>query len=90
MKITNADKIRHMSDEQLAKFIEQILLTGDNMWSVPFSEKFCEKCQPVAAKESPVFGTVEFYECDFAYGKCHNGGDLEWWLKQPANESHDK
>lgn len=85
MKVmTNADKIRYMSDAQLAVFIEKILLTGDEMWSVPFSKKFCEKCQPVATKESPVCGTVEFYECDFADGKCPNGGDLEWWLKQPA------
>ena len=83
-KLTNADKIRYMSDRQLEAFIEKIMLTGDNMWSVPFSKKFCENCQPVATKESPVYGTVEFFECDFADGECPNGKDLEWWLKQPA------
>ena len=80
--MTNADRIRAMSDEELAVFIESMV--DDN------------KCHEVACYGCTVYGThhsdpankgTNLYECD----GCPSEGiglDVMAWLQQPAEEVH--
>lgn len=82
----NADKIRSMSDEELAEFISSIAYGRETPWSKSFWEKFCKAC-PVTKVEIPDYLNPLFlHECDFKDGKCPHGIAIVWWLQQPAEE----
>lgn len=66
------DTIRSMNDHELADFIASLAYKGETPWCVPFRRAFCDKCVST--------------ECDFTDGKCPHGSDIEWWLKQPAEQ----
>lgn len=83
---TNADKIRSMSDEELAEFLYSIAYGRETPWCEQFAEKFCKAC-PVTKVDIPEYLNPLFlHECDFTDGKCPHGSDIVWWLKQPAEE----
>lgn len=81
--MTNADRIRAMSDEALAEWMSGMAYGRETPWSEPFQKKFCDNCPTVR-------GTYEsgreddFNECDFSDGVCPHGSDIVWWLRQPA------
>ena len=79
---TNADSIRAMSDEELARFLYALAFARETPWSDLFVERFCKNCPTIMA----IVGDKEmqFNECDFADGECPNGSDIVWWLKQPS------
>ena len=83
---TNAQKIRAMSDEELSEFLSSITYGRETPWCEQFAEKFCKDC-PVTKVDIPEYLNPLFlHECDFTDGKCPNGSDIVWWLKQPAEE----
>ena len=82
---TNAQKIRAMSDEELAEFLSSIAYRRETPWSWLFTAKFCKKCPTVHCTYES--GTEDdLHECDFVDGKCPHGSDIVWWLQQPCEE----
>lgn len=81
---TNADRIRAMSDEELADFLCSVAYAGDTPWSDLVARKFCDNCPTVEGTVQETGKTMVFYECDFSDGKCPHGSDVVWWLRQPA------
>ena len=83
---TNGDRIRAMSDEELAKFLQSIAFGRETPWSTPFARTFCDKCLPIKAIAVETGNEIEFHECECWDGNCPNGDDVTWWLKQPVEE----
>jgi hypothetical protein len=75
-----------MSDEELAKFLKSIAFGRDTPWADPFARNFCDKCLPIKAMGQETGKEIEFYECECWDGKCPNGDDVTWWLKQPVED----
>ena len=79
-KMTNADRIRAMSDEELAEFIRS-MVDGSNSHPVA-----CYGCINYGTHHSdPANKGTYLYECD----GCENEGiglDVLMWLQQPAEE----
>ncbi len=83
--MTNADRIRAMSDQELAAFLDRISIEGDEPWESIFKTTFCDCCPTVEVTEED--GTQHHLnECDFADGVCPHGKSIQWWLKQPAEK----
>ena len=81
--LTNGDRIRAMSDEELAKMLYQLHYGRDEPWSSPFARKFCDSCpKPEYTMEDG--RKMNLSECDFVDGECPHGSDVVWWLRQPA------
>lgn len=85
-QMTNADRIRAMSDKELAEFLEQIAYARETPWSEPFAEKFCKSCPTTTCTVEGYHHPMDLHECDFTDGKCPHGEDILWWLQQPYNE----
>lgn len=85
--MTNADRIRAMSDEEMAQLLYSIAYARETPWSKPFYEKFCKDC-PAPEYTLDDGRKLCLHECDFKNGKCPHGTDIVWWLKQPAEEVH--
>ena len=81
--VTNADRIRSMTDEQLRDFLEKFRV---ETYTEPFGEKFCKSCPTTEVYCSPLHDTLKLTECDFADGVCPHGDSLAWWLSQTAEE----
>lgn len=83
--MTNADRINSMTIEEKAEFLSKIAYERETPWSKPFAEKFCKSCpEPEYTLEDG--SKMRLHECDFSDGVCPHGGDIVWWLKQPAEE----
>lgn len=81
---SNADRIRVMSDEELANFLLNLAYAGSDPWAELFARKFCDNCPTVECRIQETGQTMYCHECDFADGKCPHGTDVTWWLQQPA------
>lgn len=86
LKPTNGNRIRAMTDEELAAFLCEIAYTGREPWSEPFARAFCDKCQTYKCTMQDTGQVLEMRECDFVDGKCPHGSDSVWWLQQDAVE----
>lgn len=89
---TNADRIRMMSDEELAKFVCSISLYGHEPWSNTFEEMVCNSCRAIFEQTSEKWGKYEVKACECTGHSCpHNGecgpNDIAWWLMQPTEEN---
>ena len=42
--MTNAERIRAMTDEELADLLAEIAYSGKSPWEEPFEQLFCETC----------------------------------------------
>ena len=82
---TNADRIRAMSDKELAGFIEELAYNRETPWGDLFQETFCKGC-PAQEYTLGNGQKMRLRECDFADGECPHGSDIAWWLQQPAEE----
>ena len=83
--VTNADRIRAMSDQELAAFLDRISIRGDEPWESIFKTTFCDCCPTVEIADED--GTQHYLnECDFVDGVCPHGNSIQWWLKQPAEK----
>lgn len=90
-KMTNADRIRATTDEELAEFLSSIAYGRETPWSEPFDEKFCKSCPTTTCTVEGYHHPMDLHECDFTDGKCPHGSDIVWWLQQPALEDdHDE
>lgn len=83
---SNADRIRSMSDEELADFLSSIAFEGDVLWADQFIEKLCKSCPKITCTVDGDHCQVKLNECDFEDGKCPHGSEVMWWLQQPAEE----
>lgn len=81
--MTNADRIRAMSDEELACFIKKLAYGRETTWGDLFQETFCKWC-PAQEYTMENGQKMRLRECDFADGECPHGSDIAWWLQQPA------
>jgi len=81
--MTNADRFRAMSDEELAHFIEKLAYGRKTPWGDLFQETFCKSC-PAHEYITEHGQKMRLRECDFADGECPHGSDIAWWLQQPA------
>lgn len=70
--MTNAEKIRQMTDKELAKFLREIEQSPDGPWQDAFVNHVCSSCEVWHLEEI----------CD----RCPEGDELLWWLKQEVNE----
>ena len=86
-QMTNAQKIRSMSDEDLAEFLSSIAYGREAPWSKPFLEKFCEACHVMKVEIPDYLNPLFLHECDFMDGKCPHWSEIVWWLQQPAEEN---
>lgn len=86
---TNADRIRAMSDKELADFLPSIAFEGDMLWADQFIEKLCKSCPTITCTVYGDHCQVELKECDFVDGKCPHGSEVMWWLQQPAEEANN-
>lgn len=84
--MTRADRIRSMSDEKLAEFLSGIAYGRKTPWSKVFEKKFCKNCPVMKCEISGHLNPMFLHECEFDDGKCPHGSDVEWWLRQPAEE----
>lgn len=84
--MTNADRIRAMSDEELADFLSRLAYACDEPWSNLFALKFCYNC-PEPEYTLDDGRKMNLHECDFKDGKCPHGSDVMWWLNQAAEEA---
>ena len=84
--VTNADRIRAMSDEELTEFLSRIAYGRKTPWSDQFAKKFCSSCPTTEYKSECYLKPMHLHECDFTDGKCPNGNEIVWWLRQPAEE----
>lgn len=82
--VTNADRINSMTIEEKADFLSSIAYGRESPWCEPFAEKFCKSCQMTTCIVEGYPHPLDLHECDFADGKCPHGGDITWWLQQPA------
>ena len=83
--MTNADCINAMTIEEKAEFLSGIAYGRETPWSLPFVEKFCNRC-PKPEYTLDDGRKLKLHECDFKDGKCPHGSDIVWWLQQPAGE----
>ena len=83
--LSNADRIRAMSDRELAAFLERISIGGDEPWEVAFKAAFCDHCPTVEATDEDG-KHYHLVECDFEDGVCPHGRSIPWWLRQPQTE----
>lgn len=83
---TEAERIRAMSDVELAKFLECLAFSRDPPWSDPFARKFCDNCPTVRCVVEEFGQEMECNECELSDGKCPHGDDVLWWLKEPVKE----
>ena len=83
--MANADRIRAMSDEELACFIKKLAYNREPPWGDLFQETFCKGC-PAQEYTMENGQKMRLRECDFADGECPHGSDIAWWLQQPAEE----
>ena len=87
---TKADRIRAMSEEELAEFILSIVYARNTPWADLFTNTFCKNC-PTTVCAVDGYKSMDLHECDFVDGKCPHGSDVVWWLQQPAKEdSNDR
>lgn len=86
---TNADRIRNMSDEELADFLLKLVYSQDTPWSIPFARKFCDNCPTIEAKIEGYGKIMKFNQCDFVGEECPHGRDIMWWLREPAEEDEN-
>ena len=82
--MTNAQKIRAMSDEELTVFLSRIAYGRKTPWSDQFAKKFCSSCPTTEYKSECYLKPMHLHECDFTDGKCPNGNEIVWWLRQPC------
>lgn len=83
--MTNADRIRAMTDEELAGFLSSISDLGIAPWSTAFSTSFCDSCpNPEYTTEDGL--KLRLHECEFSDGVCPHGDEVLWWLRQPAGK----
>ncbi len=85
---TNADRIRSMSDDELAEYLSFIAYERETPWSDLFASKLCAHChgQEWTLDDGR---KLKLHECDFKDGKCPHGSDILWWLQQPAEKEGD-
>lgn len=84
--MTNADRIRAISYEELAEFLSSIAYGRETPWSEPFDEKFCKSCPTTTCTVEGYHHPMDLHECDFTDGKCPHGSDIVWWLQQPTED----
>lgn len=82
---TNADRIRAMSNQELAAFLNGICYGRDEPWERAFKESCCDCCPTVEATDE--YGKhCSLHECDFADGVCPHGDSILWWLVRSQQE----
>ena len=80
--MTNADRIRAMSDQELAAFLGGVCYGRDEPWERAFKMCCCDPCPTVEATDE--YGIrCHLHECDFADGVCPHGDSVLWWLVRP-------
>lgn len=83
---TNGDRIRAMSDEELAKFLNDLANRGEGPWSGPYARQFCDNCPAVKVKIADSDEEIEAMPCEFEGHICPHGDEVVWWLKEPVEE----
>lgn len=81
--MTNADRIRAMSDQELAAFLGGVCYGRDEPWERQFKAACCDCCPTVEVTDEDG-KHCNLHECDLADGICPHGDSVLWWLKQPA------
>ncbi len=73
-RISNAEYIRQMNNEQLKDFIERLEYRDEKPWDIEFSSQYCDTCKTEACSLS---------------GVCPVGVKdvIAWWLEQPNKDN---
>lgn len=83
--MTNVERIRAMSDGELADLLDEIAYNKARPWEGPFEGAFCETC-PTTECTRPDGKKLNLHECDLNGGECHYDGAVAWWLGQTVEE----
>ena len=84
--MTNIERIRAMSAEELANLLADMAYSGKGPWEEPFERLFCEAC-PAPEYTLDDGRKLALHECDFEGCECPHGRDIVWWLGQPVEET---
>lgn len=82
--MTNGDRIRAMSDEELAEHLDSFGCEGP--WSDAFGERFCKNCPTTECLVDGYSKPMQLTECDFVDSVCPHGDSILWWLRQPVKD----
>jgi hypothetical protein len=78
ISVTNFEKIKNMSAEELAEFLDRLDCPEHQPWLDWGNEKFCKKCEPVMVHYVDSPRQFEVSPCDI--GECPFGvGDISTW-----------
>lgn len=75
MGMTNIQKIKNMSVDELADWLDKNGSFDDSPWLQAFTEKYCEKCESIKikyeeAQEKLGFSLYDFYDCESECAYC--------------------
>ena len=72
--MTNSERIRQMTDEELVRFLREIEQSPDGPWQGTFIAHVCSDC-----------GVQHLQVCD----RCPEGDEILWWLDQEVSENDE-
>ena len=101
--MTNYEKIKSMSQEELANFLDNLGFDGEP-WALWFEKEYCNKCESIIGKTGPDAAipnhTYEACYCEMNHGKCKFFENQELapdscqmaklWLNAKAEEASEK
>lgn len=83
----NADRIRTMSDEKLAEFMESLAFEKAKPWDKPFLLTFCNECPASPYVISGSKNPIPLRKCELDGEECPHGSKVLWWLRQSAEDN---
>lgn len=71
--MNNFDKLKNMTIEELAKFLDEHGMYDDTPWMKWFNENYCDKCESIivkAAEAESIIGIKPFYDEEYECAYC--------------------
>lgn len=96
MLMTNFDKIKNMTENELAAWLAKRAMYDGSPWDTSFAERFCHNCPSITRYCPEVDRMKEFSWCELHDGQCkffpeitdflRDEDIIEMWLKQEAKQ----
>ena len=96
MLMTNFDKIKNMTENELAAWLAKRAMYDGSPWDTSFAERFCHNCPSITRYCPEVDRMKEFSWCELHDGQCkffpeitdflRDEDIIEMWLKQEAEQ----
>lgn len=96
MLTTNFDKIKNMTEDELAAWLAKYAMYDGSPWDTSFAKRFCDKCPSITGYCPEAGRTMEFSWCELHDGKCkfcpeitdfpRDEDIIKVWLKQEEEQ----